>query len=545
MHLHYITLLRQVEFLRPKITGTVIADSYSQNKNEWVIALPGGGLQLSCDAQFPFILWTEQRHRAKNSTEVLDSLIGLQINDIALMPGERIIKITFAESPHTLIIKLFTAGSNFFIVDESGTIVNSFKNARKFTGEPFAVPPSDQLDPEAIERDEFHELLNRQRKDSFPQILRRFSYLTRPVIRELLFRCEIPEKLITGDATEEQLLALWVNLENLLKNCRTDAPRVYFDGEFPERFTLTEFRSLGTSEQRTFESVNDGLRFFIFRRQKLGTLQQSRKQLTDALSRKLNSLKFNLSQLEAKPPDESQIKKNQQIGELIVAQPQLLKPGVSEISVINYFDENMPEITVSVDPELSAQDNAEKYFRKARQFSENAKEREERWEQLQRQHEELEALASQLQQSDDLKIFRQVQERLKTMHILQHHSQDSDTYRLPYKTYFFKDVEIWVGKSSADNDTLTFKCANKEDFWLHVQGYAGSHVVIRNPRRSEQPPQHALEYAARLAATNSKAKHASYVPVVYTKVKFVRKPRKSPPGTVIPSQVKSIFVDPL
>jgi predicted ribosome quality control (RQC) complex YloA/Tae2 family protein len=141
--------------------------------------------------------------------------------------------------------------------------------------------------------------------------------------------------------------------------------------------------------------------------------------------------------------------------------------------------------------------------------------------------------------------MEQIEEKLKAHHVLSYQAEETEKYRRPYKTYTFKDYEIWVGRSGRDNDTMTFKHANKEDFWLHVQGYSGSHVIIRNPRRVEKIPADVLEYAGGLAVTYSAAKHASYVPVLYTRVKYVRKARKSPPGTVIPTQEKTIFVDPV
>ncbi|RMF60419.1 MAG: DUF814 domain-containing protein, partial [Calditrichaeota bacterium] len=72
-----------------------------------------------------------------------------------------------------------------------------------------------------------------------------------------------------------------------------------------------------------------------------------------------------------------------------------------------------------------------------------------------------------------------------------------------------------------------------------------SHVIVRNPQKRDILPSEVQEYAARLAVSKSAGKHASYVPVMITKVKYVRKPRKSPPGLVSVQQSKTIYVDPL
>ena len=65
-------------------------------------------------------------------------------------------------------------------------------------------------------------------------------------------------------------------------------------------------------------------------------------------------------------------------------------------------------------------------------------------------------------------------------------------------------MEILVGRSASDNDVLTFKIAAQKDFWMHVAGESGSHVVVRNPDGLDALPRETLRYAAALAAGYSK-----------------------------------------
>ena len=85
--------------------------------------------------------------------------------------------------------------------------------------------------------------------------------------------------------------------------------------------------------------------------------------------------------------------------------------------------------------------------------------------------------------------------------------------------------EVLVGRSSRDNDALTFQFAAPDDFWLHVVDYSGSHVVIRNPAKEKDPPENVLTKAAQLAAYFSQARNSSKVEVHYTRRKSVSKPR--------------------
>jgi predicted ribosome quality control (RQC) complex YloA/Tae2 family protein len=97
----------------------------------------------------------------------------------------------------------------------------------------------------------------------------------------------------------------------------------------------------------------------------------------------------------------------------------------------------------------------------------------------------------------------------------------------------FGGFEILVGKGDADNDRLTFRVGEARDFWLHVAGPAGSHVVVRNPEGADELPREVLERAAELAAFYSKARGArGKVEVHVCRVADVSKPRGFPPGQV-------------
>ena len=104
--------------------------------------------------------------------------------------------------------------------------------------------------------------------------------------------------------------------------------------------------------------------------------------------------------------------------------------------------------------------------------------------------------------------------------------------------------EILVGKGDADNDRLTFKVASPLDFWLHVAGVPGSHVVVRNPERLAELPRAVLERAAELAAFHSKAKHGGKVEVHWCRVADISKPRGAAPGKVMLRAFKSVRVYP-
>jgi predicted ribosome quality control (RQC) complex YloA/Tae2 family protein len=103
---------------------------------------------------------------------------------------------------------------------------------------------------------------------------------------------------------------------------------------------------------------------------------------------------------------------------------------------------------------------------------------------------------------------------------------------------------VLVGRTAADNDILTFKLASQKDFWLHVAGDAGSHVVVRNPEGLSRLPRATLRFAAALAAGHSKARKGGQVSVHVGRISDVKKPRNMPAGKVAPARSESVRVRP-
>jgi predicted ribosome quality control (RQC) complex YloA/Tae2 family protein len=114
-----------------------------------------------------------------------------------------------------------------------------------------------------------------------------------------------------------------------------------------------------------------------------------------------------------------------------------------------------------------------------------------------------------------------------------------------YRSIEVEGFEILVGKGDAENDRLTFGIAEPRDFWLHVAGPAGSHVVVRNPGNLDKLPRAVLERAAELAAWHSKARGSrGKVEVHVCRVADVKKPQRFDAGQVLLRRWDAIKVYP-
>jgi len=105
-----------------------------------------------------------------------------------------------------------------------------------------------------------------------------------------------------------------------------------------------------------------------------------------------------------------------------------------------------------------------------------------------------------------------------------------------------EDIRVWryalpggftalAGKTDDDNERLSLKVARANDYWFHVHGVPGSHVVLQGPE-GEDPDRDTLKAAAAIAAYHSKARNAGVVPVSCTRAGNVSKPRGAKAGTV-------------
>ena len=115
----------------------------------------------------------------------------------------------------------------------------------------------------------------------------------------------------------------------------------------------------------------------------------------------------------------------------------------------------------------------------------------------------------------------------------------------PYREMEIEGFTVLVGRGDRDNDELSLRVAEPEDFWMHVAGPPGSHVVIRNPERLAELPKPVLRAAAELAAFHSKARDArGKVEVHFCQARDVSKPRGFAPGMVRLKRFESLRVYP-
>jgi predicted ribosome quality control (RQC) complex YloA/Tae2 family protein len=227
------------------------------------------------------------------------------------------------------------------------------------------------------------------------------------------------------------------------------------------------------------------------------------------------------------------------LGDLILARYGEVPQGVDR-AVLTGF-EGTP-VEVELDPEMSPAENAERYYDEAARVERARTELPRRIEAAQTEAEEWEALTEGLVQGTV--PVDEVRRRLGPERRAPGRKGARDGPSLPYRTFKSSGgLEIRVGRGAARNDELTFHHSRPDDIWLHVRQAPGAHVILRW-QGSDKPPKRDLVEAAVLTALHSEARHSGSVPVDWTRRKYVRKPRKAPPGAVLPDRVETLFVRP-
>ena len=222
--------------------------------------------------------------------------------------------------------------------------------------------------------------------------------------------------------------------------------------------------------------------------------------------------------------------------ELLKSNLYAVKMGMDCIKVIDYFKESYENVSIKLDPKISPKKNLENYVKKYRKAVNGIEKIKNYMRNTELEIEILETEKQAIIEEDDYFLLKQ-----KDKH--KNKEKIDVKKKLFRKITIDDDWEINIGRSSKENDLLTCKTAHPEDWWFHSRVFHGTHVVLRN-RKKKQPPNNLVILCCELAAYYSKAKNGSNVPVDYTQVKFVHKPKGSPPGFVVYKNEKTLFVNP-
>ena len=230
-----------------------------------------------------------------------------------------------------------------------------------------------------------------------------------------------------------------------------------------------------------------------------------------------------------------------QKGELLTTFMSQVPKGAEKVTLDNYYENNQP-LTISLNPALSANQNAQKYFQRYQKLRNAVKLIHKQIDEAKAEIDYLESVLAQLELAEPTEL-QGIREELVSQGYLKNKQIKGSKKATPSKPDSYQTssgIEILVGKNNLQNDQLTLKQAKKTDYWFHTKDIPGSHVILK----TDQPSNQDILEASELAAYFSKYRYSAQVPVDCVQVKYIKKPNGAKPGFVIYTNQTTNFVTP-
>ena len=367
------------------------------------------------------------------------------------------------------------------------------------------------------------------------------------VARELVQRAAGTTDARFGELREEQREVLYCEVKSLadmLQNRNYTPTMLLRDGK-PADFTYLPITQYGVETavetRETFSLLLD--EFYSLReRQELSArrgreLTHAATVARDRMARKAETLRREYAATQDRD-------KLRLCGDLITANLYRMERGAASLVTENYYEEGQPEIRIPLDPLLTPQQNAAKYYKRYNKAKSAETHLREQIAKAESERAYLDSVLQEIRQSETEQEFNEIRRELQETGYLRRGREKKELKRsfAPREYRSGAGLRILVGRNNAQNDQLTLKKADKRDVWLHVQKLHGSHVILCTD--GAEPDEQSVAEAAMLAAYYSQAKESANVPVDYTAVKYVKKPVGARPGFVVYETYRTICVTP-
>lgn len=279
---------------------------------------------------------------------------------------------------------------------------------------------------------------------------------------------------------------------------------------------------------------------------------EMRQQMEMALRKELEFATRRVEKIEKELEEAKDAREKKRHGELLKQVMGSIAPGDTHVLARDF--ETGEEVKIALDPQLTPAENLERYFKKYHKGLVGTNMLGQQLEITRSHVADITALQAELASFADMPALQAFADRPLVKELCEKHCPQAEKKRPPKKKPEKKEVpgrmlprryrtsdglEVWVGKSDAGNDYLTTKLAAGNDWFFHIEGYPGSHTVLRTGGRKD-PPQESVLEAAELCTHFSKLKEASRVDVHVAPIKHVHKPKGAKPGLVHVSQGKTI-----
>ena len=576
MPLDALCLSGVVHELQNALSGAKIDKIYQPGRDEVVLALraPAGNVKLllSANPSHPRAHLTQISRENPDKPPMFCMLLrkhlsGARLLELVQPPMERVVDLRLEaldelgdRVERRLVLEAMGRHSNLILLDGEGRIMDSLRrvdsdmSARRqvLPGLFYRLPPAqEKLAPSSLDRAALESALAAAPEESQADkwLLDTFGGLSPLICRELAFRA--------GGATDARLhqmgeggrSRLLDELEGLLRSVQENSftPVMLEKEGHPSDFTFQPISQYGPAVSCVpFPSFSALLDRFYEQRENQERVHQRGQDLirsvTNARDRAARKIGLQEQELAATRDRE----RLRQFGDIITSNLHAMEKGMSRLTAADFYDPECPQIHIPLDPLLTPQQNAAKYYKEYNK----AKTAESILTlQLEKGRRDLDYLNSVLEAialAEGERDLQEIRQELTDTGYLRRPSKARDRgKRVASKPMEFRSssgLRISVGKNNTQNDLLTTKQAFKSDLWFHTQKIHGSHVILWT--EGGQPDLTSIQEAAQLAAWFSQGRASGKVAVDYTPVKYVKKPGGARPGMVVYTTYETAYVAP-
>ena len=553
------------------LTGGRIYKIYQPETDELLLVIKNQKethrLLLSASASLPLVYFTSENKQnpmtAPNFCMLLRKHISNgRIVEVSQPDMERIIEIRIEHlnelgdlCAKKLVIEIMGKHSNIIFLDDTGMIIDSIKHISNqvssvrevLPGRTYMVPPAQgkislyDITPAWMEGTLLTKASSVQKA-----IYGSISGISPLMANEICYRASIDGDAAVASLSDTEQATLYgelVRLKSQLQN-HEFAPCIIYQGKTPLEFACMELSMYPDMETKTFSSISEVLETYYAEKEVVTRIRQKstdlRKIVSNAIDR--TAKKYDLQRKQLKDTEKKE--KYKIYGELLHTYGYDVQPGQKELTCINYYDGN--EITIPLDTQLTAMENAKKYFDRYGKLKRTYEALHVLVEETRAELEHLESISNSLEIARDENDLMMIKEELMDFNYVKRHGQSKKKNKSKSKPFHYISSDgfhMYVGKNNFQNDELTFKFANGKDMWFHAKKMAGSHVIVKLETASELPDK-TYEEAARLAAYYSKGKNAPKVEIDYTERRNLKKPPQAKPGFVIYHTNYSMIIEP-
>jgi predicted ribosome quality control (RQC) complex YloA/Tae2 family protein len=537
------------EELKELLIGSRVQKSYQPSKEQLIINLYNKGenfkLLVNSNAEDYRVHITKESFDNPYKAPMFCMLLrkhidGGRVIDIKQPGLERVMEIIIESRDElgnltlkSLLVELMGKHSNIILLEESNKkIIDAvtrvpfgMSSVRQILpGLTYQAPPSDKID---IFDDGKFKISDPQR-----DFVSYYEGISPFIAKELLFRFN------TFDKSLEELRKIVAN--KVFEPSITYVKHKSYCGALKYTHLSNSFEEFG--------SINNAFDSFYKKKLEDKILNTKKISLLSVVRSEIKKVDKILYKQKKQYYDSLKADEYKQKADLIKANLYQIQEGEKEVTVIDYYDESMPEITIELNPNKSPQRNLKEFYKKYEKAIRTQKMLVKFIKKHESELDYLESISQSIELCDDIFALSEIEKELidskyikekstKTSQNKPHESKSSEP-----RTFSKNGFTVEVGRNNKQNDYLTLRKANKEDIWLHTKDIPGSHVVIRS--NGLEVDDETLLYAANLAAFYSKANKSSNVPVDYTEVKNVFKQKGAHPGQVFYTDQKTIFITP-